>query len=41
MEYAGDEEEIKRVIDHQIERLIDFDSWPEIKGIYNAEIKEV
>jgi hypothetical protein len=40
MLYEGDEENIKKVIDHHIDRLIDLDSWPEIKEIYNAQIEE-
>lgn len=33
-------EELKRCVDHHIERLIDLDSWPEIQAIYNATLKE-
>ena len=40
MLYEGDEESIKKAIDHHIDRFIDLNSWPEIKEIYNAQIEE-
>lgn len=34
-------EEVKKSVDHHIERLIDLESWPEIKSVYHATVKEV
>ena len=34
-------EEVKKSVDHHIERLIDLESWPEIKNVYHATAKEV
>ena len=34
-------EEVKKSVDHHIERLIDLESWPEIKSVYHATAKEV
>lgn len=34
-------EEVKKSVDHHIERLIDLESWPEIKSVYHATTKEV
>lgn len=34
-------EEVKKSVDHHIERLIDLESWPEIKSVYYATAKEV
>lgn len=33
-------EEVKKSVDHHIERLIDLESWPEIKNVYRATAKE-
>lgn len=34
-------EEFKKIIDHHIEYLIDFDGNPEIQGIYGATVTKV
>jgi hypothetical protein len=34
-------EEVKKSVDHHIERLIDLENWPEIKSVYHATAKEV
>ena len=34
-------EEVKKSVDHHIERLIDLESWPEIKSVYHTTAKEV
>lgn len=34
-------EEVKKSVDHHIERLIDLESWPEIKNVYRATAKEI
>ncbi len=33
-------EKVKKSVDHHIERLIDLESWPEIKSVYHAIAKE-
>ena len=33
-------EELKRCVDHHIDRLLDLDSWPEIRTVYDANLKE-
>ena len=30
-------DELKKTVDHHLDHLIDVDSWPEIKNIYNAK----
>ena len=32
-------EELKQIVDHKIEALIDYDSFPEISGIYNCSLE--
>ena len=34
-------EDFKKAIDHHIERIVDMDSWPEIRGISEAKAKEI
>lgn len=34
-------EEVKKSVDHHIERLIDLESWSEIKSVYRATAKEI
>ena len=33
--------ELQRIVDHHLESLIDLDSSPEIKNIYEGEVEEL
>ena len=33
--------ELQRIVDHHLEYLIDLDSTPEIKNIYEGEVEEL
>jgi len=34
-------EDLKKTIDHHIERLVDLDSWQSIESIYDAKITKL
>jgi hypothetical protein len=34
-------EELKRIVDHHLDYLVDFNSNPEIKSVYDAQVTEI
>ena len=34
-------EDLKRIVDHHIDQLVDISSWPEIKSIYDAKVEQL